>query len=55
MKAVIREPKTPPTSLQTKHSGSSKMLASPLEAVNLIGAVPTTVTKWPQGRLCLAF
>jgi len=55
MKAVIRDPKTPPTRLQTRHSGSSKMLASPWEAVNLIDAVPTTVTKCPQGRRCLAF
>ena len=31
------------------------MLASPWEAVNLIDAVPTTVTKCPQGRRCLAF
>jgi hypothetical protein len=55
MKAVIREPKTEPTSLQTRHSGSSKLLASPLEAVNLIDAEPTTVTKRPIGQLSLDF
>jgi len=55
MKAVIREPKTAPTSFQTRHSGSSKVLASPLEAVNLIGAEPTTVTKRPLAQLSLAF
>ena len=54
MKAVIREPKTAPTSFQTRHSGSSKVLASPLEAVNLIGAEPTTVTKRPIGHSLLS-
>ena len=55
MKVVIREPKTAPTSLQTRHSGSSKLLASRLEVLNLIGAEPTTVTKRPIGQLSLAF
>ena len=55
MKAVISEPKNAPTILQSRHSGSSKVMASPLEAVNLIGAEPITVTKRPIGQLSLAF